>query len=841
MRRHQLFAITLVATLFSLSGCGGSDTGADVQGNAPPPDGGELNYDGPVPRTSDVVAFKLNVWDNLAADNRCGACHGAGGQSPAFVHGDDINVAYNAANTIVDLRDPGGSQMVSKVAGGHNCWLDSDTACADLITTWIDNWAGQSIEGGAGQVDFTAPPIQDPGTTRSFPDSPPSEFSNNVYPLLDNFCSECHRSGAETPVTPYIGSPDINESYDAARGVMNLDNPDASRLVGRLREDFHNCWTDSCEDDADAMQAAITTMADAIPLTPPDADLVLSKALNLDDGILASGGGRVEGNIIALYEFRTGDGDTAFDTSGVEPALNLSLSEDVEWVGGWGVQFNGGNDKAQGSTTASAKLHDLITGSGEFTIEAWVVPSTPGQMDANIVSYSAGMDARNVTLAQQESRYNFALRHDNTDANGMPAIESDDESLQATLQHVTLTYDSVNGRKLYINGMDTGVVDATPTSLLNSWNDTYALVLGNEADGDRPWQGTIRMLAIHNRALDAGQVQRNFDAGVGERFYLLFSVGELIEEPDSYIGFLVSRFDNYSYLFAEPFFINLNEGVTPAATDLEGMRIGINGKEAGAGQAWVNLDTTIGGSGYDPAGQQISRLGTIIGLDQGQAQDEFFLSFARLGDHEHVYTEPVSPPEPLQPVSEQPEIGLRTFDEINASMSSLTGVPHTRGNVADTYNRIRQQLPSKENIGGFVTAHQVGVAQLAIEYCNELVEGEISNDPNIPVFFSGLDYDQDADSISDADWTSLVIQPLVARMVSSGDSPGEDSQPAPADVQAELENLLLSTDDIKPVDSPNGIPDGLARCGGSCPADQTAVATKAACAAVLGSATVLLQ
>jgi hypothetical protein len=831
-------ALTLSALLV-LSGCGGSDTGADVESNAPPTLEEDVNYNGPTPRTSDVVAFKINVWDNLVSNDRCGACHDAGGQSPAFVHDEDINIAYNAANTIVDLRDPGGSYMVERVADGHNCWLEDDSACATLITTWIDNWAGQSLEGEGGSVDFTEPPIKNPGETRSFPASSP-EFSNNVYPLLDNFCSECHRSGAEEPIAPYFGSPDVNEAYQAAQGVINLDNPSASRLVTRLGEDFHNCWSGDCADDAQAMSDAIATMTAAIQPAVPSEDLVLSKALNLDDGIIAATGGRVDNNVVAKYEFRTGSGTTAYDTSGVEPALDLTLTEDVEWVGGWGIQLPGGTAKAQGSTADSSKLHDTLTGSGEFSIEAWVVPATPSQEDANIVSYSAGMDNRNTTLSQQESRYNFALRHDNTSADGMPALESEDESLQATLQHVVLTYDATNGRRIYINGVDTGVVDAATPSLLNSWNDTYALVLGNEASGDRPWSGTLRMVAIHNRALNPTQIQRNFDAGVGERFYLLFSIAELIDQDDAYIGFLASRFDNYSYLFAEPFFINLDENATPPAVPLEGMRIGINGKEAGAGQAWSTLQTSIGGSGYDPAGQPISRLGTIIALDQGQSEDEFFLTFDLLGDEQGVETGPVTvPPDTLQPVSEQPRIGLRTFDEINAGMSALTGVPRTR--VSETYNRIRQQLPSKEELGGFVTSHQVGVAQLAIEYCNALVEAEIDNDPVIPVFFSGLDYNTNADSISDGDWRTLVVQPLVRRMVTTGEGPGEDNQPAPATVEAELENLLLDPNDNKPIGEPNGIPDGLARCGGSCPSDQTAVATKAACAAALGSATLLLQ
>ena len=40
---------------------------------------------------------------------------------------------------------------------------------------------------------------------------------------------------------------------------------------------------------------------------------------------------------IALWEFKTGSGGTAFDTSGVEPAIDLQFSGDVQWFGGWGV------------------------------------------------------------------------------------------------------------------------------------------------------------------------------------------------------------------------------------------------------------------------------------------------------------------------------------------------------------------------------------------------------------------------------------------------------------------------------------------------------------------------
>ena len=56
----------------------------------------------------------------------------------------------------------------------------------------------------------------------------------------------------------------------------------------RLRDEFHNCWNNpTCAADANAMEAEIQTMADAIPLTEVPPELVASKALNLTDGIVA--------------------------------------------------------------------------------------------------------------------------------------------------------------------------------------------------------------------------------------------------------------------------------------------------------------------------------------------------------------------------------------------------------------------------------------------------------------------------------------------------------------------------------------------------------------------------
>jgi hypothetical protein len=810
-RMRFLTVVSPVLAALALAGCGGgASTSENPPTTSPPP----ANYIGPPPASQDVQAFKLNVWDNLQPANRCGQCHGTGGQVPSFVRSDDINLAYEAANGVVDLSNPSASEMVTKVGGGHNCWLAADSACADQLTVWIRNWAGQTL-GGTRGAPLQPPPIKDVGASKSFPASS-ALFASTVYPVVEQYCARCHSSGAIVPQSPFFAEADVEVAYAAVRARINLDTPAQSRLVVRLRDEFHNCWTD-CGTAANVMQAAIQDFADGVPLTQVDPDLVISKALTLYDGTVASGGTRYDNAAIALYEFKTGTGTVAYDTSGVEPAANLTLSGAATWVGGWGIDLRGG--KAQASTASSRKLHDLIKATGEYTIEAWVAPANVVQEMAHIVSYSGGTTARNFTLGQTMYDYDFFGRATTTDANGQPALStpSADEVLQATLQHVVATYSAVDGRRIYVNGVLTTQADPTPAGLFTDWNDTFALVLGNEVSNDRTWQGVIRMVAIHNRALNQAQIAQNLDAGVGERFFLLFSVEHLVNVPDSYVMFEASQFDSYSYLFSEPTFISLDATQDPDQLRIAGVRIGINGAESRVGQAYAPLDRTVTAAGYEPAtGFGLSDIGTVVALDKGPSADEFFLSFERIAALRNPFVEPAPTPLPPPPDADpSPEIGLRTFEEISASMSGMTGVATTNANVADTYNRVRQQLPTVENIEGFLSSHQVGAAQLAIEYCNELV-----NDAGLrATYFPGFDFSAPAASAFGT--PSQITGPLIARAVGTGLA----TQPSAAEIEAEV-NALIGR---------------LTACGGACAADRTEVVVKAACSAVIGSASTLLQ
>ncbi len=819
-RLTRTLSLLLILTVSACSG-GGADTvplpnintGGGTSSGIP-------NYSGPPPSSDDIQSFKINVWNNLAPDNRCGSCHVVGVQSPEFVRTDDINLAYASANTIVNLSNPSESRMVQKVLDGHNCWLTSNQACADIIEGYITSWAGTALGGGSSTVQLFPPVIKDPGSSKNFP-ADSSVFETTVYPLLTANCANCHKETAASPQSPHFASDDVEVAYLAAQSKIDLETPSNSRLVLRLRNEFHNCWSD-CTSNAAEVETQIIALADSIPLTTLPAELVPSKALTLFDGILANSGGRHETNVIAKWEFKTGSGTTAFDTSGVNPAMDLTLSGQVDWVGGWGIRIIDG--KAQANTTSSKKLYDLMTGTGEFTIEAWVVPGNVTQEGpARIISYSGGTTTRNFTLGQTLYNYDFLNRSSTTDANGQPALSTDDnaERLQAALQHVVLTYSPTEGRKIYINGIYTGELDPVEAGSLSDWDDSFALVLGNEVSGDRLWQGILRMVAIHNRVLTDQQITENFDASVGEKFLLLFSVSDLINVSDAFIVYEASQYDNYSYLFNEPYFISLDSAAQIEGIDIEGIRLGLNGREVTVGQAFKNVDKILNTTEYSTeTGQPLSSLGTIINLEKGPTIDEFFLTFEKIGNNTNVVIEP-APPAPPAPVdiAPQSDIGLKTFENIHATLSAITGVSMADPGVAATFDNVKQALPTVSDINTFVSAQQMAVTQMAIEYCNAMV-----NDSSLrQSFFPGFDFNAsvfDAFIIGDH---SLITTPLYNRSMNINIA----NQPTNVEVETELSSLI---DILTVCDATN-----------SCSVDRTETVVKAVCAAAVGNAGMLLQ
>jgi hypothetical protein len=782
MNVTRIYGLLVLAATMTLAACGGGGAPTTATPGGAPPTSSANSYTGPPPATADVQAFAVSFWNNVRVQNRCGQCHNATtpAQMPNFARSDDVNLAYAQANTVVNLGQPSSSRIVVKVSGGHNCWLADPSACGQILTTWISNWAG-AAGAGTSQVQLVAPPDQSVGQSKNFPASS-AAFQATVYPLLSQYCSKCHSPNASTPQSPYFASNDPNQAYQNAIPKIDLNTPTNSRFYERLLTENHNCWS-NCASNAATMLAAIQAFAGMVPTTSVDPSLVTSKALSLTQGTVASGAGRFDANVIAKYEFQTGTGLTAYDTSGVDPSADLSISGSVTWAGGWGINVGAGG-KAQASTTSSRKLHDMIEATGEYTVEAWVAPALVAADKSYMVSYSGGDTLRNFTLGQTNQQYDFLMRSSGSDLNGMPQLQTPVGGLvlQASLQHVVLTYDPVNGRQIFVNGSAIAVPDPQKGGTISNWDDTFALVLGNEVSMDRSWQGLIKFVAVHNRALTAKQIQQNYDAGVGQRFYLLFNVAAVTGVAQGYVMFTVSQYDGASYLFTNPTFISLDPTVTPDNVVVKGIRIGINGTIPTVGQAYIPLNTTVTASAYTSLGEALSKVGTVIALQSGPLVDQFFLSFDQLGTKTHVTVE--ASPVPTTPTDLAPVagIGVRTFAQINSSLSVLTGVPTNQPAVLGTYQAVQQQLPAIPTLESFSSANQVGIAQLAVQYCSVAITTPALQTKLFPgVTFSASLFSSQAgiDSVTSA---------LAARVLGTGLS----SQPTAATVTSELGTLITT-------------------------------------------------
>lgn len=848
--------VAILATLSALflAACGGGAETTDSPQSQNLADPGSTAYSGEVARDDDVLRFQQEFWAKTRSADRCGACHNeVVGQVPMFVRNDNINDAYDAAIGEINREQPSQSPIVAQVSQlpiGHNCWVDDPGVCGSIMTTWIENWVGETAAGGR-EIVLTAPESEYPGDSKNFPLDADS-FQQLIHePILEPYCSGCHSSQSPTAQQPYFADPDIVSAYDAAKSKINLDTPADSRFVVKVSPvpfgESHNCWDNgNCDTAAAEMLAAITAYAGGIDPTSVDTNLVYSEAVNLiDDGTLASGGNRYEDAQIALWEFKTGNGLVAYDTSGVDPAVELNFSGDVRWFGGWGITIGNnmaqGPGKAQGSTTASKKVYDVLQESGEFSIEAWVVPANVTQEMSRIVSYSAGQTTRNFTLQQTLYDYDFLLRTTETNLNGDPALSTPaaDEVLQATLQHVVATYSPIGGRTIYVNGQQVSNTDPIPGGTLIDWQDTFALVLGNEASSDAVWEGTFRLAAIHRRALTPEQVVQNFDASVGERFFLLFDISERISAaPDSsYILFEVQQFDSFAYLFDRPHFITL-DGSTPEGIPIEGLRIAMNGREAPVGQSYATLDDELSAAQFSgDLGQPLSALGAVVPLEKGPEFDEFFLTFDMLASFS--FNRPDDPTLVITPTNLDPasHIGVRTFDEINATFAAITGVdpmieyPDGSTPVSDTFQELRQSLPAVADVNTFLSSHQVAIAQLAIQYCDAAIGTAANPNPDAVTYWPDFNFNQDASDAFSVANRNKFVDPLILR--ATGQTP---TGPSIA-TQASYAELY---DELAAFQAAGGRPHNLIDRLLAGPSNTRAIG-KGVCAAVLGSAATLVQ
>ncbi len=618
-----------------------------------------------------------------------------------------------------------------------------------------------------------------------------------MYPALRdpaNFCVNCH--GVMQDPTFAVDDPAVAYTAVVSQQKVNLNNPELSRIYLRPNNDRHNCGgVASCDQIAATFLAAIQDWANqASAMGPPPGmgQPVISGVTNfaeaVDGGIV-----RADDNAIAMFTFSEGTGNVTVDSSGVGAPITLQI-EGMEWVDGGGLRNVSG--KAQANEADSRKLFDMITPVDEYTVEAWLIADNTAQDGpARIVSYSQDTAIRNFTMGQNAIYYQLRNRSAGTNDNGTPALEALDPQVDTVLQHVVTTFDAASGRKVFVNGQLS--IEENAADTLN-WLDNQLLVIGNEVTDNRLWQGVFKLVAIHNKALTGVEVQQNYDAGTASLVTMRFDVSAVVGQT-AFVEMKVAQIDEASYLFAQPTFVG-------DATDvaIKNIRIGVNGGVPVAAQPFRRIDTIV-----TQTGTELSPLGAVIPLELGPDNDQFHLEFEVLANQIGLaeIVPPSSPPAAPADVAE-PELGLRSFSQINDTMSVLTGVDANQNAVLASYTELRDSLPPTSDLLSFAAAQQIAIQRLAIAYCGALVSDTASCD----AFFGACAIDGAAkDQVATLLYDRLIGDNLV-------------NQPDRAGVTTEIVSVI---DDLG--------------CAGGCTGATAETALQATCGAVLSSAAVTVN
>ncbi len=202
-------------------------------------------------------------------------------------------------------------------------------------------------------------------------------------------------------------------------------------------------------------------------------------------------------NARAANEIRTADGGVRNCT--VEPR---GLARYGCW---YDMRTRGGAFEAVGQAD---ELLDACRGTNELAVEAVVTSLRGGQKGpARIVSFSRDPGSRNFTLAQENDHLIFRLRTPKTGENG-----SNPQTRLSMLeigvpQHVIVTYRD-GMLAWYVNGEPAGVTHEVAGDFSN-W-EPQTLIFGNEATGDRNWDGALEGVALYSRFIGAEEARKHW-------------------------------------------------------------------------------------------------------------------------------------------------------------------------------------------------------------------------------------------------------------------------------------------------------------------------------------------
>lgn len=224
---------------------------------------------------------------------------------------------------------------------------------------------------------------------------------------------------------------------------------------------------------------------------------------------------RVSDGLLVLYTFEEGVGTAVMDVGGVGAPLDLTIEGSHSWVSD-GLELD---DAIVRSVVPATKIVDGCQATNEFTVEAWVTPQAPTmEGPARIITLSESSSLRNFTVGQGtfemltsvyigRARTNDASSSDN----GVPQVETMPLAMP-TLTHLAYVRNTVDYDRLYVDGQ--AEVEGIRTGDFSTWSPDFEFACGNELTADRPWQGTLHLVAVYDRELSSEEIAQNIDAGL---------------------------------------------------------------------------------------------------------------------------------------------------------------------------------------------------------------------------------------------------------------------------------------------------------------------------------------
>lgn len=223
---------------------------------------------------------------------------------------------------------------------------------------------------------------------------------------------------------------------------------------------------------------------------------------------------RVTAGLIGLWTFDENGGALVGESSGLVPAIDLTIADvsKVVWSPG---SLTVAAPVIINSGFARNRLLEACAASDGVTFEIWATPADVTQtgtvvgQPARAASFApANGGNHHISVGQNVSVWVGEARTTNgaVNANGGPGITSG--PIVGSVTHVVVEA-SPSGRKLYVNGMVTSDTLGGPLD----WDPMRTLSLSGEPNGKNPWLGSYHLMAMYDRVLSDAEIMQNFVAG----------------------------------------------------------------------------------------------------------------------------------------------------------------------------------------------------------------------------------------------------------------------------------------------------------------------------------------